>query len=125
MDVPRLGVELELQLLAYAAVTATLQPTPQLTAMPGPQPTEDWTCVLMDPSGVCYCWATWEFPDFYSYKRTQDFQSLNTDGTWEGENAGLKYLLSDFQIEFNSGKKMDKKIWFEPPFSFLLIKFSS
>ena len=55
MDVPRLGVELELQLLAYAAATATLQPTPQLTAIPGPQPTEDRTCVLMDPSGVCYC----------------------------------------------------------------------
>ena len=42
MDVPRLGVELELQSLAYARATATqgsqpfLQPTPQLTATPDP-----------------------------------------------------------------------------------------
>ena len=42
MEVPRLGVQLELQLLAYATSTATqdpephLQPTPQLMAMPDP-----------------------------------------------------------------------------------------
>ena len=42
MEVPRLGVELELQPLAYARVTATrgseqrLQPTPQITATPDP-----------------------------------------------------------------------------------------
>ena len=42
MEVPRLGVELELQLLAYATATETvgsepcLQPTPQLAAMPDP-----------------------------------------------------------------------------------------
>ena len=42
MEVPRLGVELELQLLAYNTATATpdlnrfLQPTPQFTATPGP-----------------------------------------------------------------------------------------
>ena len=46
MDVPRLGVESELQLLVYATATATqdpklcLRPTPQLTAMPNPWPTE-------------------------------------------------------------------------------------
>ena len=37
MKVPRLGVELELQLLAYQP---RLWPTPQLTAMPDPYPTE-------------------------------------------------------------------------------------
>ena len=42
MEVPRLGVESELQLPAYATATATpdlspiLRPTPHLTAMPDP-----------------------------------------------------------------------------------------
>jgi len=44
MQVPRLGVESELQLLAYTTATAGskphLQPTPQITATPDPQPTE-------------------------------------------------------------------------------------
>ena len=38
VEVPRLGVESELQLLAYAIATATLDPppTPQLAAIPDP-----------------------------------------------------------------------------------------
>ena len=41
MEVPRLGVELQLQLPAYAKATATQDPShicelPQLTAMPDP-----------------------------------------------------------------------------------------
>ena len=45
MEVPRLGIKLELQLLAYAiahstTATACLRPTPQLTATLDPQPTE-------------------------------------------------------------------------------------
>ena len=38
MEVPRLGVQLELQLLASATATPDLKlhPTPQLTAMPDP-----------------------------------------------------------------------------------------
>ena len=45
MEVPRLGVESELQLLADATAIATgseprLQCTPQVTATPDPQPTE-------------------------------------------------------------------------------------
>ena len=43
MEIPRLGVKSELQLLAYTTATAMrepcLQPTPQLMAMPDPQPT--------------------------------------------------------------------------------------
>ena len=38
-----------------------LQTIPGLTATPDPQPPEkgqDLTCILMDPSRVCYCWAT-------------------------------------------------------------------
>ena len=36
MEIPRLGVESELQLLACATVQLHLQPTPQLMAMPDP-----------------------------------------------------------------------------------------
>ena len=46
MEVPRLGVRPELQLPAYTTATAMQDPSPhlqpmlQLTAMPGPYPTE-------------------------------------------------------------------------------------
>ena len=40
VEVPRLGVELELQLLAYARSEPCLRPAPQLTETPEPQPTE-------------------------------------------------------------------------------------
>ena len=46
MEVPKLGVELELQLLAYATTHSNvgskprLRPTPQLMATLGPEPTE-------------------------------------------------------------------------------------
>ena len=36
MEVPRVGVELELQLLAYTTATAALDPLPQLTTILGP-----------------------------------------------------------------------------------------
>ena len=36
MEVPRIGVKLELQLLAYTTAIATWYPTLQLTAMPDP-----------------------------------------------------------------------------------------
>ena len=40
LEVPRLGVELELQLLFYTTVAATQDPTPQLMATLDPVPTE-------------------------------------------------------------------------------------
>ena len=54
MEVPRLGVELEMQLLAYTtAATAMprLQPIPQLTAMLDPQPTEQGQGSKLCPHG--------------------------------------------------------------------------
>ena len=57
MEFPRPGAESELQLPAYTTATAMpelhLSSTPQLTAMPDPQPTErgqGWNRILMDPS---------------------------------------------------------------------------
>ena len=60
MEVPRLGVEAGLQLLAYTAATATWDPshTPQLTATLGPQPPADagdGILVLTDNNQVHYC----------------------------------------------------------------------
>ena len=47
MDVPRLGVKLELQLLAYSTATATPDLNPLSVA-------GDQTLVLMRTSQVCY-----------------------------------------------------------------------
>ena len=62
MEVPRLGVELELQLLAYATATATQDPrhicdlhhSSQLHWIIDPlSKARDRTLILMDPSLVC------------------------------------------------------------------------
>ena len=67
MDVPRLGVELELQLLAYATATATwdlshvcdLHHSSQQCWILNPlSEVRDRTCVLMNTSRVRYHWAT-------------------------------------------------------------------
>ena len=66
MEVPRLGVELELQLQAYATATAMQDPghicnlhhSSQQRQIPNPlSEVRDQTCILMDPSWVYYCWA--------------------------------------------------------------------
>ena len=65
MEVPRLGVKSELQLLAYATATATpdldhiCDSTPQLMATPDLNPLNEargWTHILMDTSQPN--WAT-------------------------------------------------------------------
>ena len=73
MEVPRLGVELELQLLAYATATATQDPSRlcnlhlsswQRRILSPLSKTRDWTCVLMDTSWVHYPWSTVGTPDY-------------------------------------------------------------
>ena len=63
MEVPRLEVESELQVLAYTTAKATpdsscvLRPRPQLATMPILNPlreARDRTCILMDTSQVPY-----------------------------------------------------------------------
>ena len=75
MEVPRLGVESELQLPAYATATAMvgselhLQPIPQLKATLIPNPlseARDRICIFMDSSRICFCCTTKRFPGFYS-----------------------------------------------------------
>ena len=63
MEVPRVGVQSELQLLAYTTATATLDPSlicdlhhsswQQLILNPLSE-AGDGACVLMDTSRVCY-----------------------------------------------------------------------
>ena len=51
MEIPRLGVELELQLLAHTTVTATQDPSCPLSRA------RDQICVLMDASQIRFYWA--------------------------------------------------------------------
>ena len=72
MEVLRLGVE---------SATATshsnegsklhLQPTPQLTAMSDPWPTEQGTHILRDISQIHFCCATMGTPHTAAYRRSQ------------------------------------------------------
>ena len=83
MEVPRLGVELELQLPAYTIATATwhlrclcdLHHSSWQLWIPDPL-SEDWTCILMDTSWICFHCATVGTPiPFFSTLKT----SLSTN----------------------------------------------
>ena len=67
MEVPRLGVKLDLQLPAYAAATATLDPShvcnlhhsSQQCRISDPlSEARDQTHILIDTSGIHFCYAT-------------------------------------------------------------------
>ena len=65
MEVPRLGVESEPQLPAYATAIATSDPSCICQPTPTPKELQRWilnplskACVRMDTSWVHYCWAT-------------------------------------------------------------------
>ena len=73
LEVPRLGDELELQLLDYATATAVLNPSHVCYLHHSPQQpwifnqlreTRDGTCVLMDTSQICFCWDMMGNPDY-------------------------------------------------------------
>ena len=66
MEVPRQGVELELQLAAYTTATAMLDPSHicnlhhssrQNQILNPLREARDRTHILMDTSWICYCWA--------------------------------------------------------------------
>ena len=67
MEIPRLGVELELQLPAYATATAMWDPScvcyihrssRQHQILNPLREATDRTCILMDTSQICFHWAT-------------------------------------------------------------------
>ena len=74
MEVPRLGIELELQLLAYATATAMPDPSLICTLHCSPRQCQilnplsrarDWTPMLTDTNWVCYHWATMGTPNMF------------------------------------------------------------
>ena len=83
MEIPRLRVELELHLLAYATATAMQDPghmcdlhhSSLQDRMPNPlSKAGDWTRILMDTSWIHFCCATMEIPPFFIFHEfTLDF----------------------------------------------------
>ena len=74
MEVPRLGVESELQLQAYTTATETQDLSPSATyttahsnarSLTSLSKARDQTHILMDTSWVCYCWATTGAPSWF------------------------------------------------------------
>ena len=95
MEVPGLGVELELQLLAYATASATPEPSRvcdlhhsswQCGILNPLSSARDGTCLLMDAGWVCYSWATTGIRHHFSFTWTHKsfavksnyFSCLNT-----------------------------------------------
>ena len=71
MEVPRLGVELELQLPAYATATAMEELSHvwdlhcsswQRWILNPLSEARNQTCILMDASQICFCYATTGIP---------------------------------------------------------------
>ena len=72
MEVPRLGAELELQ-LAYTTAVAVQDPSHVCDLHHSSQQhwipdllseAREWTCIIMDTSRICFCWATIRPPYF-------------------------------------------------------------
>ena len=66
MEVPKLGVKLELQLPAYATATATWDPSHvcdlhhssrQRQILNLLSKARNWNFILLDTSQICFCWA--------------------------------------------------------------------
>ena len=71
MEISRLGIEPEVQLLTYATATATLDPSQicdlhhssrQHQILNPLSGAKDWTHILMDTSHIHFCWATMGTP---------------------------------------------------------------
>ena len=82
MEVPRIGVKSELQLLAYAATTAI--PVPSLVCdlqhsswqhqiLNPLSGAREWTRVLLDTSWFHFCWATTRTPEVFHLINTPQF----------------------------------------------------
>ena len=99
MEVPRLGVQSELQLSAYTTATATQDPSQvcdlphssrQCRILNALREARDRTCGLKVPSRVCFCCATTGTPCFQpapdSFTQTSNLRcrglELPTQGMW-------------------------------------------
>ena len=67
MEVPRLGVKSELQLasLRHSHSNSNLHHNSWQCWIPKPlSKARDWTCILLDPSQICFCYATIGTPGY-------------------------------------------------------------
>ena len=80
MEVPRLGVKLELQPLAYTTATATPDPSHvcnlhhiswQCWILNALSVARDQTCIFMDSSQICFHWAILGIPESLFWKWTK------------------------------------------------------
>ena len=78
MEIPRLGVESELQLPAYTTATATPamsrvcnlhRSSGQHQILNPLSKAKDQTLILMDPSRICFCCTTMGTPKFHFFSR--------------------------------------------------------
>ena len=97
MEVPRLGVESELLLLAYIAATAMqdlscvcdLHSNSWQGRIPNPlRKTRDWTCIPMDTSWVYHHWATTQH-GVYNQPLFSDHVGLASHLSWACSLLGL------------------------------------
>ena len=85
MEISRLGIKSDLQLLAYPTATATqdLSHVCDLHSSSWQHQTlnplseaKDWTCILMDTSQICFCCTTMGTPrGFFKIQISRSFQS--------------------------------------------------
>ena len=97
LEVPRLGVESELQLPVYTTATAmpdsshicNLHRSSRQGQILNPlREARDRTCVLMDTSRVCFCWASRGLQHWGSWKRKLRKKRMNHSNI--GSTDGLK-----------------------------------
>ena len=100
MEVPRLEVKLELQLLAYTTATATQYPccacnlnhsSWQYRILNPLSKARDRTCVHMDTSWVCYRYTTMGTPEIIFKKAAREEQSGQNEDkkeTWPNKGLG-------------------------------------
>ena len=104
MEVPRLGVELELLLLAYTTAIAVRDPShicdlnhssQQCRILNPLSKTRDRTRILMVTSQVCYCWAKTETPlCAFLISVVFRFTWFWTSCNWNYSDLVIRYLLS-------------------------------
>ena len=121
MEVPRLGFELEVQLPAYTIATAIpdlsyvchLYHSSRKRQILNPlNRVRDWTCILMDATRVCYCWATAGTPHRYLWNFHSEvliivfLTSLQCSSKWGSPCHHLGISIVDMQDKPNEMKSL-------------------
>ena len=117
MEIPRLGVQSELQLPAYTTATATPDPShvcdlhhcsQQCRILNPLSKARNWICILIDTSQICFHWAMTGTPrvSFNKKSKLPIFQGWGItfythDRLTKLKDTGLNFLISlFFQVSF-------------------------